>query len=289
MSSITENSTEAAVVADLSRQAVEPIAVEPGTVYAVPDTDGSVSLTDTDAYGLHPRHAVASRVVGDAESFVRYVTKHEIEGHTEVFADVPSSNVVAVIDSHDQGEPGWQKHAVRLELRHTKSWEAWTKVDGKLLEQTEFAEFIEQQALDVRTPETAVLIEIAQSFQAKTSVDFEGGERLDSGQVRLEYKETVSAKAGQKGHIDIPKELELLLRPYIGGPVYVVVARFRYRLRGSQLGLGIVLQRPQEILDAAFADIVTEIRDGKTVTKGEDKTVVHEGIPSAVPIFSGRP
>jgi len=71
--------------------------------------------------------------------------------------------------------------------------------------------------------------------------------------------------------------------------VYLVVARFRYRLRGSQLGLGIVLQRPQEILDAAFADIVTEIRDGKTVVKGEDRTVVHEGIPSSVPIFSGRP
>lgn len=106
-------------------------------------------------------------------------------------------------------------------------------------------------------------------------------ERLDSGQVRLECKETVTAKAGQKGHIDIPTELELLLRSYIGGPVYVVVARFRYRLRGSQLGLGIVLQRPQEILDAAFADIVTEIRD--------EKTVVHEGIPASVPVYPGHP
>jgi uncharacterized protein YfdQ (DUF2303 family) len=280
---------EAAVVADLARQAASSETLDAGAVLAVPDREGGVRVVDTDAYADSPRHIAAARVVGDAESFVRYVTKHVIDGHTEVYADTPSSAVVAVLDSHDAGQGGWQKHTARLELRHTKSWEAWTKADGKLLEQTEFAEFIEQQSLDVRTPETAVLIEIAQSFQAKTSVDFEGGERLDSGQVRLEYKETVSAKAGQKGHIDIPKELELLLRPYIGGPVYLVVARFRYRLRGSQLGLGIVLQRPQEILDAAFADIVTEIRDGKTVVKGEDRTVVHEGIPSSVPIFSGRP
>ncbi|WP_242089195.1 DUF2303 family protein [Curtobacterium sp. DN_7.5] len=288
MTDYTDN-PEAAVVAGLAQQAVHPEELETGVVYVEADGSGGSRIVDTDRYAANPRHIEASRVVGDAESFVRYVTKHVIAGHTEVYADVPSSSVVAMIDSHDAAVGGWQKHRAQLELRHTKSWEAWTKVDGKLLEQTDFAEFIEQQSLDVRSPETAVLIEIAQSFQAKTSVDFEGGERLDSGQVRLEYKETVTAKAGQKGHIDIPTELELLLRPYIGGPVYVVVARFRYRLRGSQLGLGIVLQRPQEILDAAFADIVTEIRDGKTVVKGDEKTVVHEGIPSSVPIFSGRP
>lgn len=281
--------TEAAVVADLARQAASTETLDPGSVLAAPAEDGRVYVVDTDAYADSPRHIEAKRVVGDAESFVRYVTKHVVDGHTEIYADVPSSSVVAVLDSHDAGQGGWQKHTARLELRKTKSWEAWEKVDGVLLQQTEFAEFIEQQALDVRSPETAVLIEIAQSFQAKTSVDFEGGERLDSGQVRLEYKETVTAKAGQKGHIDIPNELELLLRPYIGGPVYVVYARFRYRLRGSQLGLGVVLTRPTEILDAAFADIVTEIRDGKTVVKGDEKTVVHEGIPASVPVYSGRP
>jgi uncharacterized protein YfdQ (DUF2303 family) len=288
MTDYTDN-PEAAVVATLAQQAIHPEELEAGTVYVEADGAGGSRIVDTDRYAEHPRHIEAKRVVGDAESFVRYVTKHVIVGHSEVYADVPSSAVVAVIDSHDAGEGGWQKHTARLELRHTKSWEAWTKVDGQLLAQTDFAEFIEQQALDVRSPETAVLIEIAQSFQAKTSVDFEGGERLDSGQVRLEYKETVTAKAGQKGHIDIPTELELLLRPYIGGPVYLVVARFRYRLRGSQLGLGVVLTRPTEILDAAFADIVTEIRDGKTVTKDGETTQVHDGIPASVPIFSGRP
>lgn len=288
MTDYTDN-PEAAVVAGLAQQAIHPEELETGVVYVEADGSGGSRIVDTDRYAEHPRHIEAKRVVGDAESFVRYVTKHVIEGHSEVYADVPSSSVVAVLDSHDAGQGGWQKHTARLELRHTKSWEAWTKVDGQLLAQTDFAEFIEQQALDVRSPETAVLIEIAQSFQAKTSVDFEGGERLDSGQVRLEYKETVTARAGQKGHIDIPTELELLLRPYIGGPVYVVVARFRYRLRGSQLGLGVVLTRPTEILDAAFADIVTEIRDGKTVTKDGETTQVHDGIPSSVPIFSGRP
>lgn len=288
MTDYTEN-PEAAVVADLARQATEPTTLTVGDVIALPGSGGAVHLADTDQYADSPRHITAARVVGDAESFVRYVEKHVIDGHTEVYADTPASAVIAVLDSHDAGQGGWQKHTARLELRHTKSWEAWTKVDGKLLDQTDFAEFIEQQALDVRSPETAVLIELAQSFQAKTSVDFEGGERLDSGQVRLNYKETVTARAGQKGHIEIPTELELLLRPYIGGPVYVVVARFRYRLRGSQLGLGVVLQRPQEILDAAFADIVTEIRDGKTVTKDGETTQVHDGIPASVPIFSGRP
>lgn len=106
--------------------------------------------------------------------------------------------------------------------------------------------------------------------------------------MQFEFSETVAAKAGQKGSVTIPKQLKLALRPYIGGPRVWVIAHFRYRLSGGNLRLGFALERPENILETAFADIVSEIRDGHTETRDGVDTVIHEGIGD-VPIFYGKP
>lgn len=285
------NTTEAATVAALALSGVAPRLVDTGDLYAIPDGQGGVRVITTDEYAATPRHVGAKRTVRDAESFVGYLGKHALD-ETEVWADSTTSSIVAVIDSHQGAhEPGgWQKHSVHLELRHTDSWLAWAGIDGQLLTQDVFADFIEGRSVDVVKPDPASFLELAQSFQAKQNVDFESGHRLDSGQVRLEFKETITAKAGQKGNIDIPTEVELALKPYVGGPVYKVRARFRYRFGAQGLRLSIVLLRPADLLEAAFTDIVTEIRDGKRNPmnkQGDEDEFLHFGI--AAPIFSGRP
>jgi hypothetical protein len=113
--------------------------------------------------------------------------------------------------------------------------------------------------------------------------------RLDNGDVRFDYVEQTTAKAGEKGDVEIPKQLTLALRPYIGGPRVWVTAQFRYRLSGGNLLLGFALVRPEVILETAFDDIVTEIREGKTLTpEGGQPVAVHPGVGD-VPIFYGKP
>lgn len=286
------NETEAA--AALGAVAAAPQEVEPGTVYTVPDGPGRVKVVDTDAYAEHPRHAKASRGVTSADSFVAYVNRHATAA-TEVYAHLSTSKVVAVIDSHEgSDEPaGWQGHRLSLELEHSKEWIAWSEHDlGRnprgWFDQTEFAEFIDARALDVHEPDHATLIELALTFEAKSKADFQSSARLDNGDVKFEYVETVAAKAGQKGSIEIPKQLKLALRPYLGGPRVWVTAHFRYRVNGGALKLGFALERPENILETAFADIVTEIRDGRKETKDGVETVIHDGIGD-VPLFHGRP
>lgn len=276
---------DAAVVADLAQQAAEPTELQ-YDVWAVADGPGKVRIVDLDEYSPIPRHRRANRVVTDARSFVEYVNRHKIDG-TEIYAHTNSSSVVAVIDSHESavGNPGLQKHQLRLALEKSKPWLAWEKADGHLFAQDEFADFLEDRYLDVREPAPALLIDIATTFQAKTNVDFNSGVRLDSGDVRLTFEEKTTAKAGQKGDIEIPKRIELVIRPYIGGPIYSIWASFRYRLRGGSVFLGFKLERPENILDAAFADIVAEIRDGAT---DKDGVQVHPGV-GGVPIFNGKP
>lgn len=287
MTAIEDTKTEAAVVAHLADLSAENqrVAVAAGEVYLVRDGDGGLRVEDTDDYAERPRHTAARRVVTDAESFVRYVNRHGLDG-TEVYAHTNSSSVVAIIDSHEghTGEPGWQKHTLTLALEHSKPWLAWTNADGNLMEQSEFADFLEDRWSDVIDPEPARMIDIATTFQAKTKVDFDSGVRLDSGDVKLTYTEETAAKAGQKGDIEIPKKIQLVLRPYIGGPQYSIWANFRYRLRGGNVLMGFKLERPENVLEAAFADIVTEIRDG---ANDKDGASIHPGI-GEVPIFNGR-
>lgn len=288
MTTIEDVKTEAAVVAELADAAAEAqrVSVAVGEVYLVRDEQGAVHAIDTDAYAPTPRHVAASRVVTDAASFAAYVNRHALPG-TEVYAHTNSASVVAVIDSHEGTEfaGGWQKHRLTLKLEHSKPWLAWTDADGNWFDQEEFAEFLENRYSEVIDPDPARMIDIATTFEATKGVDFKSGIRTDSGEIKLQFEETVKAKAGQKGDLEIPKKIQLALRPYVGGPIYSIWANFRYRITANGLRLGFILERPENILDAAFADVVTDIRDGVTAS---DTGPGYEGI-GTVPLFNGKP
>lgn len=275
--------TEAGAVARLATQAVEP---QPLTddVVALADGGGKVRVVDLEEYRDHPRRATATRLVYDAASFAAYLDRHE-EGACEVYADQKAAEITAILDSHRTFQAGWQGHRITLKLTTSPAWDAWRALDGKLLPQTEFAEHIELQASDVRDPAPADLLDLAQTFEATKSVDYESSERLADGQVRLRYVEKVEAKAGQRGDLTIPTVIKLAVRPYIGAPLYSVTARFRYRIGSDRsLKLGYVLERPQLILDLAFEDIVALLRTGRGETSAE-----REVIPVRAPIYLGRP
>ena len=115
MSNLETIETEAAVVAELADLAAEPqrVPVATGEVYLVRDSMGGLRTLDTDEYAATPRYAEAHRAVTDAASFVAYVNRHKTPG-SEVYAHIPTSSVVAIIDS------GWMRlisAAARRSLR----------------------------------------------------------------------------------------------------------------------------------------------------------------------------
>jgi len=122
------------------------------------------------------------------------------------------------------------------------------------------------------------MLELAQSFQAKTKVDFESAQQLANGRRSLQFKETVDARAGQKGEIEIPAEFKLALKPFVGTDPYAVTARFRYRINGGNLLIGYKLNRPADVQRSAFGDIVDAIKAG--LTERADTVLVLDGTPS---------
>jgi uncharacterized protein YfdQ (DUF2303 family) len=265
MTDLSQYETETAAAAELARQGFDAQQLELGRVYRLQNAAGAEYVVDTDEYAEKPRYLSAARQLRDVDSLVAYLSKHGIEGSTELYADDRAASILAVIDSHDWAgsdvPQNWQRHTALLQLTKTPAWIAWTGNDKEFMSQDEFADFIEDRASDVERPSAAELISVARHIEATNKVDFKSAVRDSDGQITFRYEESNEAKA--KGDLTIPETILLNLRPYAGGPVYRVQARFRYRIRSEKLSLGYVLDRPDEVLERAFADVVAELRDGR--------------------------
>lgn len=258
-SSLNATPGEAQVIVDTALRSAPPAELTPGKVYAFHTPTGvhKVDLTGDD-YKDQPSRKTGTTTVRDAESFLAYWTKHH-DTDSEVYADSERLTVTAVLDANTPDAARWAGHRVHLALRETTAWQQWTRQDGQLMRQEEFAEFLEDHLPELLEPSSADMLEIAQSFQAAVKVDFQSASRLSSGQRQFQYVETQSTKAGQKGQLTVPETFVIGLVPFEGSEGYKLTARLRHRIGQNGLQLGYKLERPDEIRKTAFADVVKAI------------------------------
>jgi uncharacterized protein YfdQ (DUF2303 family) len=297
---VTNLRSDAEDIIAVARQATIPTELAPGKIYLAVGADGGQKVVSTEQYGEHPLHKQAGRTVRDVRSLLTYLDKHAVDGETEVYADPKGSTIVAVLDAHAaQGlHAGRESHTVTLALQHSEPWKRWTEFDGKEMPQLMFANFIEDNLADIVQPTPADMLEIAQSLQGSVSVDWKSSQRLGNGQTKLQFEENVEARAGQKGDIEIPSEFLIALRPYIGGEVYGVKVRFRYRISAGNVLFTYLLDRPFAVLEEAFADMVNilqlgiepetvVIREGGDGVKGLELAL--PAVPGFTPVLVGKP
>lgn len=230
--------------------------------FPLPD-GGHVKVIDIESqiapYRPNPARKTGTFHAHDAATFAAYLAKHGTPD-TEVWADAVGAKIVGVIDAHGTDFlAGWGGHRVLYTVAHTKAWQAWIARDGQLMSQSEFAELIEDRALDIVRPSAADMLELSQTFQATIGVNFESSKMLSSGERVLEYRETVDAKAGRAGKLEIPKDFDLALIPFEGADGFKVNARFRYRITDGALRVGYRLTRPDDVLREAFESVVTAL------------------------------
>ncbi|NYD39944.1 DUF2303 family protein [Nocardioides panaciterrulae] len=264
----TDNSNAQAVI-DAATRATQPAELV-GRFFTVVSPDGTVRLIDLEAerekaeYAHKPRRKTGEYRVHDAESFVAYLAKHA-DADTEVWADAVAAKITGVLDANTTVDgPRHEEHRVIYGVLLTEAWKTWAKYDGHLPDQQVFAELIEERATDVVTPSGADMLEIAQTFKATIGVNVESSKRLSDGQRQFEYRETVDAKAGKAGRMEIPETFVLGLRPFEGADAFKVTARLRYRLADGALRIGYKLDRPEDVLREAFLSVVQKVETGIT-------------------------
>ncbi|MFD8805615.1 DUF2303 family protein [Streptomyces sp. NPDC059597] len=250
---------EAQTIVDTALRAAPPAVLEPGKVHAFHTATGvkTIDLTGPEHTGVPPRKS-GTTTVRDTPSFLAYFGKHSDDA-SEVYADSDRLTITAVLNAHSADESSWGDHRVVLALRTTDAWKQWTQADGQLMDQEAFAEFLEDHLPELLDPSAAEMLEIAQSLQATSKVDFQSGVRLASGQRQFQYVETTTTKAGQKGQLTVPETFVIGLVPFEGSEGYKLTARLRYRITDRGLRMGYKLERPADTLRTAFADVVNAI------------------------------
>lgn len=260
---MTDTDTSVQAVAALAQQALAPKNVAPGSIYLVATADGgieTVDLSGPEYTGVLARKT-GSTTVRDAPSFLTYYGKHH-DADTEVYSDVEKLTITAVLDAHTDATARFGAHRLHLQLRRTKAWQEWLDLDGKLVDQERFANFLEDHLPNLVDPDAATMLEIAQSFKATTKADFQSSSRLQSGERKFAYVEDTKAGAGPKGDLAIPEVFKVAIPPFEGADAYSMNARFKYRLDRGQLALGFKLEQPEERAKAAFTDVLGEIAAG---------------------------
>jgi uncharacterized protein YfdQ (DUF2303 family) len=207
----------------------------------------------------------------DPESFAAYVNAHKGAGTVITGdADEKGGEFRALLDYHSTAEPQWTEHMARMELEPTPEWARWLGVSGRELDQRAFAEFAEDNAVDLVVPEGDAgkgfptqqeLMSVASTLQIKTDVKFASSVKLQNGQVQLGYVETIDGGHGVDGKLTIPERFGLAIAPFRGTPKYLVTARLRYRGTAGRAVFRVEIERPHKIVESAFNDVRAKIAE----------------------------
>lgn len=187
-----------------------------------------------------------------------------------IYADPDARKIVAVFNDQKGELPGWRDHRAEYKAEFTPEFAKWMANDKKQMDQGAFAEWIEDNMVDVTEPAATVLLEMATTIQAKTDINFSSAKRLQNGQVQLQYTEVIDARAGANGALEIPKEFALGLRIFKNGEGYKIKARLKYRLHGGSVKFWYELDRVERSIEAAFDGYVVQLleKSGYTVLLG---------------------
>lgn len=248
-------------VIDAARQGVPPSQLHKDSHSLVLYTQmRGIEIVDLTKFDGAPHRRQGLVTVYEAESFNKLIADNEGAGDITVYVhpDVSTPSIVAVMNGHGPHGAGWGDFKIRMAFRETEQWKKWKSIDGKMLPQVDFAEFIEENLSDVVQPDGATVMEIVTYLEATRSVDFKSGVKLSSGSVQLTNIENVEAKVGP-GKIEVPDQFSLALSPFFGIAPFAIPARFRYRLQNGKLTLGLKLQRIEDIMVEIMKDIELNI------------------------------
>jgi uncharacterized protein YfdQ (DUF2303 family) len=218
-----------------------------------------------------PHRKSGTVVLSDLASFLRYAQDQADTDECYIYAHPDTRTLVAVLNDHQQGfrsMPGWKDFRATYTAELSREFAGWHKNDRKVMDQEEFAVFLEDNVADISEPTGETMLQVALTLQAKTEVSFSSHRRLDNGQVQLSYTENIDARAGA-GDVMIPREFALGLRLFKGGDGYKVRARLKYRLGASKVKFWYELDRVENAIEDAFAAYVDKARaSGFTVLIG---------------------
>jgi hypothetical protein len=190
----------------------------------------------------------------DSPSFIDYfnifkdaykprVFCHNDEDGMEVMAVLDFDGPGTVIEPPSEGnprgrvsspQPMWNSHRITLQLAYHPDYKALKEQDSQWLDQQDFALFIEENTHLFSNPDGATMLELAQHLKGVRNASWQAGKRLSNGETKLEYIETIEARA-VRNDVVVPDYLELVRPIYDGYETQTYKAAFRWRMEGPKV------------------------------------------------------
>lgn len=290
-------------VASLSEATLHWMGPQPaGTVplFAVPNGSTLQSVKKLlDEYQDRPDRRVGTDKVQDLKTLIEWTNRHKDAGSV-VFCDTTRDkpNLLTIVDYHHEataeksGDETARFRAFRAlyEFPLSEQWKAWKKVDGVVMDQADFAEFLEDRALDLIAPDigqdgAGVEIkklppQVAQllgllggrcalpqdiitlSKGLSITANARTAQRIDvnTGEGSLMFEEQHVGDGGQK--ITVPKLFMICIPVFDKAPFhYRIPVRIRYRLSGGIKWI-FTLFGADDVIDMAIKEAAEHVREG---------------------------
>lgn len=199
-----------------------------------------------DKYRFAPERRIGTSRVTTLQSFIELVNRHKDE-HSVIFARTawPEPKLTAVIDYHQKDYVArFGGHKIEYGFPLTEEFKVWISNNGKLIEQAEFAAFLEDHAAELAAPFDAEkfeyealfkeriatpieLINLSRSLEIYVGAKIKRQERLQSGERALVFESTHTNANGEP--VDIPGVFMISVAAFIDGTPLRIPARLRYR------------------------------------------------------------
>lgn len=255
---------EATVVAGLAREAMAPVTIksEDGREFLVSHNILNVAEI-TDAHGLFvhkPSYILQSVQLQTTASLVDYVNRFKLR-ETTIFADIDKDRMEAIIDYHGSAEADHKAHRAFFALKGSAEWKAWTSFADRMVGQLEFARFLEENSIDVSSPDAGTLLDLVRDLHGLRKVKFERAVRTPSNNEDFQY--TVENEAKTKGGVELPHGFEIRIPVYFDEPPVIMKAFLRWQIDPEEGGLklGLKLHRSDHVRQDEFQRIVYDVSE----------------------------
>lgn len=281
------NNTAAAVDAGMALGDVKVIvndeANSPLVVGVVVPKGANLKEFDLEKHALQPRRKKGNVNFATVDSFSAWVNRNKTP-ETIIYAKEATTTFLAIFNGHaanvqatqpagpaegaafSLGAPGWADFTATYGCPLSEEWKRWhgasqhdKGVDNKgAMKHADFIQFIEDNLLDITTPDNGAMLAAVRAFEAKRDVKFASARRLDNGDVSFAYAEDTQQQV-PAGTLALPSKFTITIPVFKDGTAYQIDANLRYRVTAGGLFLWYELIRPHKSLEHAFQQVALKI------------------------------
>ncbi len=227
-----------------------------------PDGHRLVHREDLTLLEPEPPAKTGTVKVATPEALRTYAERHLDGDHSTLWAEIDDGRLTVIFNDHSNYSPaGWADHRVVLQMARAREWVDWTDLSGTWVGQEELAVFLEEHLHHVSDPDGSTLLDVTQTLHATSNVTFTSSKRLADGTQQLVWDEDIQAAAGRGQQTQIPTDLTLHLRPWVGVDEVPVAGKFRFRISHGDLKLRVDLLNVAEASRESVEQSAHEVAD----------------------------